>query len=298
VPAVFTALADIFLGFLLTRTSWEPSHQFLCLLGASAGLYLSGMVFNDLFDLEVDRKERPGRPIPSGQIGYVPAIVFGSSLMLGGLIAAAFASFTSLLVALILAVAILVYDGGLKRTWLGPVSMGTCRSLNILLGASSGVGSFAQVWSLPQLWVAIAMGIYITGVTLFARTEEKMSQKKNLLGGLILVNTGLLLLAAWMLDLPHQLGWNLGVVGTSDAVPMLIFWTAIAFSLNRRAIAAILNPVPGQVQPTIGTFLMSIITINAMMIYFRLGPSGMNYAICTLALIIPAILLKRRISMT
>ena len=35
---------------------------------ASTLLYWSGMVWNDYFDLEQDRKERPGRPLASGRI--------------------------------------------------------------------------------------------------------------------------------------------------------------------------------------------------------------------------------------
>src|SRR5262245_11728078 len=88
-PAVFTALADIFLGWLLTHADLAPGLDFGLLLAASAGLYLSGMVFNDVFDRAVDASERPNRPIPSGRVKLNHAIVFGSLLMLAGVIAAA-----------------------------------------------------------------------------------------------------------------------------------------------------------------------------------------------------------------
>ena len=69
-PTLFTALADIFLGFLLTHSTLisdegpNPLTSFLLLCLASAGLYLSGMVFNDYFDRLIDAQERPTRPIP------------------------------------------------------------------------------------------------------------------------------------------------------------------------------------------------------------------------------------------
>ncbi|HAH43432.1 MAG TPA: hypothetical protein DCM07_00995, partial [Planctomycetaceae bacterium] len=47
-PAVFTAMSDIILGFLLTHGSFSPPISFALLLVASASLYLSGMVFNDV----------------------------------------------------------------------------------------------------------------------------------------------------------------------------------------------------------------------------------------------------------
>lgn len=67
-PAVFTALADICLGFLLTHSTLAPAADFALLAIGSSGLYLAGMVFNDFFDRHLDARERPGRPIPSGRI--------------------------------------------------------------------------------------------------------------------------------------------------------------------------------------------------------------------------------------
>ena len=74
-PAVFTALADIVLGYLLTRTQVDSVPQLGLLLGASAGLYLSGMVWNDIFDRQQDAAERPKRPIPSGRVSLRAAIL-------------------------------------------------------------------------------------------------------------------------------------------------------------------------------------------------------------------------------
>ena len=82
-PAVFTAMSDIILGYLLTHGSFELPLQFALLLVASASLYLSGMVFNDVFDRKVDAEERPFRPIPSGRISTQQAAVLGGLLMLG-----------------------------------------------------------------------------------------------------------------------------------------------------------------------------------------------------------------------
>ncbi len=59
VPNVFTAMADILLGFLFTHRGLEPFGPFVLLLAASSMLYLSGMVLNDYFDREQDARERP-----------------------------------------------------------------------------------------------------------------------------------------------------------------------------------------------------------------------------------------------
>src|SRR6266852_4753634 len=70
-PNVFTAMADIVLGWLGARATGTPDTRwpgFALLLAASACLYSGGMVWNDFFDVEQDRRERPYRPLPSGRI--------------------------------------------------------------------------------------------------------------------------------------------------------------------------------------------------------------------------------------
>src|SRR4051812_40219696 len=100
-PAVFTAAADIVLGYVLTHrfiygpladangalersVGWNHPLEFAGLVAASACLYLSGMVFNDVFDRKQDAVERPQRPIPSGKVTFQSATILGSGLMLAG----------------------------------------------------------------------------------------------------------------------------------------------------------------------------------------------------------------------
>src|SRR5262249_3783658 len=78
--AVFTAMADIFLGYLLRHVDLEPARDFGLLLASSSCLYLAGMVFNDVFDRAIDAIERPKRPIPSGRVPVRGAVVLGTVL--------------------------------------------------------------------------------------------------------------------------------------------------------------------------------------------------------------------------
>ncbi|MCA8996559.1 MAG: UbiA family prenyltransferase [Planctomycetaceae bacterium] len=210
-PTVFTALADIFAGFLLSHPELDPLPEFLLLLLASAGLYLSGMVLNDIFDVKQDTEERPHRPLPSGEVSLRGAIVFATGLMAIGLGAAFLANWKSGLVAVAIAVCVLLYDGVLKKTPLGPVLMGSCRFLNILLGASSSGILINAVWQMPQIWMAAAMGIYIVGVTWYARTEAVQSNRNQLIGGLALVNIGLVMIVLWISGLAARFGIFIGL---------------------------------------------------------------------------------------
>ena len=47
-------------------------------------LYCGGMVWNDYFDVEQDRRERPFRPLPSGRIAPSEAVRLGIGLFAGG----------------------------------------------------------------------------------------------------------------------------------------------------------------------------------------------------------------------
>lgn len=290
-PAVFTALADIVLGTVLTVGMLRDVvtiPMFVGLLAASAGLYLSGMVFNDLFDRREDAVERPARPIPAGQISVRSATIFGCVLMGVGLGAAAFAGRGSLEVAILLAACVLCYDGGLKRTPLGPVMMGSCRFLNVLLGASGGMSSLMDMLRMPQLWVASGLGIYIVGVTWFARTEASVSNRNSLGGAMLVINFGLATLMAWILR------WPFG----GDVTASLFVLFVIAMTINRRLMAALADPQPKGVQLAVKTMLLSIITLDATLIYARAGQEALPYSAGVLLLLVPSLLLSRYIKVT
>ncbi len=286
-PTVFTAMADILLGFLLTHSTFEPLPAFVGLLIASCGLYLAGMVFNDVFDVAQDTVERPGRPIPSGQISRSAAIRLGGVLFAVGLTAAGLVGMVSLGLALLLVVAILAYDGFLKRTPLGPLGMGACRFLNLLLGASHLPWSEAtQLLQRPQLAVAAGLGIYIVGVTWFARTEARVSSRGSLFGSLVVMDLGLGTLVWLILTWPGAVRPELG----------LMLLALIGVSLNFRALGAVADPSPPRVQGLIKLFLLNYVTLSASIVFWHTG-SGI-LACITACLVIPALLLSRLIAMT
>ncbi len=290
-PTVFTALADIFLGFLLTHptlTSDEgpnPLPSFLLLCVASAGLYLSGMVFNDYFDRLIDAQERPNRPIPSGAISPSASFRLAAVLMLLGLVASLFVGVPTVAVAIALCVLIIGYDGGLKNTPLGPLVMGCCRVGNVLLGASA-VASMADVFQKPQLPIALGLGTYIVGVTLFARQEATTSRRGALLGAAFVINVGITAVAAFVnLEAPEL-----------HRVPALVILAMTLFTLDRRLAVAITQPTPSAVQMAIKVLLLSLVMIDATLIFAFNG--NVELAMITVALLIPAIGLSRLIPMT
>lgn len=283
-PAVFTALADILLGYLLNlRHELMPFPAELgWLLASSAGLYLAGMVLNDLFDRHVDAQERPERPIPSGRVSVRAAGVLGAVLMACGIGAAAAVGTASLQVAAGLAVLVLVYNSVLKGTLLGPLAMGGCRFLNVMLGASAA----PAVWTKPYLPVALGLGIYIAGVTWFARTEARRSSAAHLAAGMGLVNLGLAVLVAFVRYSP----------GAAERKFVYVMLAVVFLTINRRMLAGLVRPAPERVQAAVGTLLMSYVMLDATLLYFQTAQAVP--AVVVAALFVPALLLRRLISVT
>ena len=127
------------------------------LLLATTGLYGGGVVFNDVFDAQLDATERPERPIPSGIVSVMAAAIFGVALLGGAVFLAWWWSPLSGIVAAATAAAALVYDRfGKHHSMLGPVNMGLCRALNLILGVTAGgespgfTGSWQQFLSVTS----------------------------------------------------------------------------------------------------------------------------------------------------
>jgi 4-hydroxybenzoate polyprenyltransferase len=293
-PNVFTAFADIVLGALTAGAlpgRWLP---FVLLLLASGCLYCAGMVWNDFFDLEQDRKERPFRPIPSGRIARGTAAWFGAGLFVGGLFFSFLAGWTMtfrrdqtvglmgtpVLLALFLILAILHYDRWLKRTWAGPLGMGTCRFLNVLLGLSV---AGAIPWLLG-FHLAGIVGLYIVGVTWFARTEARVSNQTELTGAAIVMLAALLL----ALPLPLDREYNLGIL----LYPYLL--VVFGFLLGFPLWQAIVTPTPANVQRAVKRAILGLVVFDAILS----TPFAGLWGLLVLILLIPALYLGRWIYST
>ncbi len=286
-PAVFTALADIVLGFISNHRGIAGFERtFGLLLGASFGLYLAGMVFNDVFDRDIDARERPQRPIPSGRISLRFAVVLGLALLAGGLLCAALAGMQSLAIAAGLTAAIFAYNAILKRTPLGPIGMGACRFLNVMLGAS-GHSLALAVWSRYQWQLAAAMGLYIVGVTWFARNEATESRRWPLVGALGIVNAGIAAMGCYVAI--HHAGMR-----SSQTVLMAL--AVMALIINRRLVTTLVQPDPNRVQTAVKMLLYSYVLLEATLIFSK--TQNPVIAIGTAALLIPAMFLGRWIYIT
>jgi 4-hydroxybenzoate polyprenyltransferase len=284
-PNVFTALADICLGWLAAgsalSTQRAPLSTLALLLGASACLYSAGMVWNDFFDVEQDRRERPFRPIPSGRVSRRTAALLGTMLLLVGVSLAAACypegNWQPLRIAGPLAGCILLYDAWLKRTPAGPIGMGLCRFLNVLLGMSA-TGTWPEPW---MLHLAGAVGLYIVGVTWFARTEA-VESRRSMLGA-----AAGLMSAAFILALLVPTWWS-----PTNRIEVILYPYSLVlwgFVVGVPVRKAIQQPRPERVQAAIKRCILGLIGLDALLAFVTVGWPGL----LILLLLVPALWLGR-----
>lgn len=284
-PNVTTAAADSLAGWLLVGGTLAEARRWLPLSAASMVLYASGMVLNDVFDVQVDRQERPTRPIPSGRTPLRLAIALGIIGLVGGpLLALASGSVRSLIVALLLGACVIAYNAGLKASILGPEIMGMCRALNLLLGMTHSVSLGGPVgW-----FVAAAYGLFVAGITWISRSETKTGESRYLYIGLALENfavLGLLAAALQPRKFPHP-------PLDHPIIPLegLLVLVLVALCVNVVATRAIYQPVPALIQKTVKTSVLALVWIDVGLVAAVRGPLA---AVAIALLWVPAYILGR-----
>jgi 4-hydroxybenzoate polyprenyltransferase len=312
-PATPTAAADILAGAVLAGAGWLPLTATLLMVLASVQLYWAGMILNDVNDLPADR--RAGRPSPlvRGTIPPLLASRVGHGLLLGGVLVGLLAgglagslrlvgfwpwAGVSAAVAVALAATIRLYDSPLKATALGPILMGGCRGLNLLLGVTllgSGLWTEAGWWDRwpAVLWGAGAYAVYIAGITWAARHESReQSSGLDLVGGWLLSAVGVGGLAA--------LPWWLGSVIPADTGLSPTFGYPLAMLLLSlptavRAVHACIDRRPPAVQRAVRQGLLTILFYHGLLVAQLWTPLA---GLLLIALLYPARLAGRWIRMT
>ena len=153
------------------------SRVVLFLIVGMSLFYTAGMFLNDAFDYEFDRKFRPERPIPSGQIARREVFEWGCSMLLGGMLLVLFAAregppdavVTAGAGALTLIGVIVLYDWRHKNNPVSPVLMGLCRVLIYLIAGLAVANAIEP----PLLFAAIALLCYLIGLTYAAKLEMR-----------------------------------------------------------------------------------------------------------------------------
>lgn len=244
-----TAIADVLAGVAIAGYFQDSAPLpvpvgWLCL--ATVGLYGGGVVFNDVFDAELDAVERPERPIPSGIVSKNAAVGLGIALMAMGIGASFMVNQTAGLLAIGIAAASLVYDRfGKYSNLLGPLNMGLCRGLNLLLGVS-----ILPDQVMPWVWVGLVPITYIAAITMISRGEVH--------GGSSITLRAAGLIYALVIGCVAALAQHKQHLGT--ALPFLFLFGYYIFPPLWRAVR---EPVGQNIGLAVRAGVLSLIVMNA-----------------------------------
>ncbi len=255
-PNAFTVPGDVVAGWFLSGgTAVAGGATLALLIGASLCIYFAGLILNDCFDVDRDRRERPGRPLPSGRIAPATAWSAGVALLtLGILLAALTGALGPVIVAAGLGILVLLYNGPARTVpAIGFLTMGLCRGTNILLGAS--------VARLDRDIVLLTAGIataYIVAVTAAAAAETRGPPRGTARWApLAIPAIGLPVLLA-----VYSAGFTAAGIACASLVLFLVFRIANSFKPHLPA---------ADVPPKIGALIRALIPLQAAFILIAPG---------------------------
>ena len=247
---IVTAVADILAGASLASLFMQqPISDWRglgLLIVSTIGLYGGGVVMNDVFDAELDAVERPERAIPSGRVSKKNATLLGIGLLVVGIVAAAVFRDLSGVLALATALCALIYDKfGKHHSIAGPLNMGLCRGLNLLLGLSLIDGGYSA-----GKWLGIVPVIYIAAITMISRDEVHGGKRKTLYwaGLLYIIVSSVQLVVAF---LAGKLVYTLPFVGLH------------LFLVFRPLLTAIQQPIGPNIGKAVKAGVLSLIVMDA-----------------------------------
>ncbi|MBD2508181.1 UbiA-like protein EboC [Nostoc muscorum FACHB-395] len=275
---IVTAWADILVGFAASGSgiifaqliNGEASFAILIplawLLLATTGLYGGGIVFNDVFDAELDAKERPNRAIPSGRVSRENAALLGSILFAIGIIAAFQVSLVSAAIAIFITLSSLLYDSLAKHhPFFGPLNMGLCRGSNLLLGVSAVPAIIGERW-----YLALIPVLYIAAIT--AISQGEVHGGKKITGVLAVLLIAIVLTAILAL----------GLLDEYTAIAALPFAIFLAIRILPNFIKAAREPIAENIRNAVKIGVLSLIVLDATV---ASGFAGLYYGLLVLSLL-------------
>ncbi|MDV2991447.1 MAG: Protoheme IX farnesyltransferase [Chroococcidiopsis sp. SAG 2025] len=281
---IVTAWADILAGFAISgfvaiQAGTLELEALGWLLLATTGLYGGGVVCNDVFDAELDAKERPERPIPSGRASRQSAATLASVLLLVGIVAAAQVSLLSAILAICIAVGAVVYDSlGKHQPLVGALNMGLCRGGNLLLGMSAVPAIVGEYWFLALIPI-----FYIAAITSLSQGEVHGAKGNTPTIALLLIIT--VITALFGLDLLP----NYHIL---KALPAIALFTGY---LLPPVIQAVRQPTPEQIRNAVRSGILSLVILDATI---ATGFANLPYGLFVLCLLPISIALAQIFAVT
>ena len=180
-PNLFTVPGDAVFAYLIVDGKTD-SPLFIFVIFAVLSFYIFGLITNDIADLEPDRRERPGRPLPSGMISIKSAKFAAFIFGFAGLLLSALCGKGTFFAAVALITLIYGYNCRVKHVFLlGPASLALCRLMGLVMGLFA---AHSRMLNSDIFFPAVIFLItYIFWISVSAQVEVEEGRRKTVLSG-------------------------------------------------------------------------------------------------------------------
>ena len=147
--------------------------------------YVGGMILNDAFDAEIDARERPTRPIPSGRVSRTSAFIVGFALLSAAIALACTTGLPLVIGATALLVAaIVIYDRFHTKSVASTLLLAACRALASLIPMLAFAhGDVEALVRRGAFVLPFALAAWTLGLSLLAREEVALRMPQDAPGG-------------------------------------------------------------------------------------------------------------------
>jgi len=172
VNGVMAAIA-VWIGTLVAGVGFVPSD--FTILGMVAVFLISsaGMIINDIFDINIDKVNRPDRPLPSGRMSKRAAYNYAAILFVIGNLISYFIGTTVFFIAIAASVILVAYAARLKK-----IIMGGHIGVSLLVALTFIYGGFIAGNYVAALPLALLAFLSNIGREVFKSIEDILGDEK------------------------------------------------------------------------------------------------------------------------
>jgi 4-hydroxybenzoate polyprenyltransferase len=297
---------DILAGYFVTtinNLALVNYQNILILVFSSIFLYIGGLITNDLFDIKIDKIERPNRPLASGKIKESTIILLSILFFGTGIFLAFLLTIATIVISIVLVIMILLYNYRLKNGKLRPFLMGGIRALNVIYGSTTTYifftttnydffdASFINTTTINLLITSFAIFFHIFTLTLLSKRETE-NENKQYINSLNLKNIYIVYLIIFIIIL------FIGITFVPNKYPFLVFFLAFLLSITIIFYNKINNRKKYGYLDIKFLVKYMIILLILLDTSFVAGSDGIYMGLLSISMIFPCLIIGKKVHMT
>jgi 4-hydroxybenzoate polyprenyltransferase len=289
-----TVWSNVLVGAFIAPPLEAPPDPFRVVVAGFSGslFYSGGMLLNDAFDADIDARERPDRPIPSGRVAKGTVLALGYAMLglaLAILTALAFGATGTggvklVGVGMLTALGVLVYNRWHKGIVWSPVVMGFCRACLYAMGAFA-VSPTIEGALIP----AVLLWGYVVGLTHVARFENASAVGRTWPTLLLFLPAAFCAMAERFSRISQEYPIRTNLLHMGAVVALSVGWTLFALRNARKGGRAIGRAVVA--------LIAGISLVDATFLIF-LRPEAVGALVFALAAFVLTLVFQRWVSGT